>query len=109
MLDQTAAISFHHGSMRKLKALEPRISVGVIEAARPIDPVSLLRSATADIYAPHWAAMDPELVETVHASGGQVGVWTVDDPASIAWCQMCRPDSVFTNRPREVLPALRDR
>jgi glycerophosphoryl diester phosphodiesterase len=107
MLDETAAISFHHGSMRRLKELEPRIAVGVIEAARPIDPVALLRSATADIYAPHWAAMDVDLVAEVHGAGGQVGVWTVDDPASIAWCQVCRPDSVFTNRPREVVPALR--
>jgi hypothetical protein len=25
----------------------------------------------------------------------------------VAWCRACRPDSVFTNRPREILPVLR--
>jgi glycerophosphoryl diester phosphodiesterase len=107
MLDQTAVISFHHGSVKRLKELEPRLAVGVIEGARPIDPVALLRSAGADIYAPHYGAMDPELVEAVHDAGGVVGVWTVDDAAALAWCRACRPDSVFTNRPREVLPAVR--
>lgn len=107
MLEQTAVISFHHGAVKRLKELEPRIAVGVIEGARPIDPAGLMRSAGADIYSPHYGAMDPELVEEIHAAGGVVGVWTVDDAAAVAWCRACRPDSVFTNRPREILPALR--
>ena len=107
MLDQTAVISFHHGSARLAKQLEPRLSVGVLEGARPIDPVAVLRSAGADIYSPHYGAMDPELVEAIHAAGAVVGVWTVDDDAAVAWCRACRPDSVFTNRPREIVPAFR--
>jgi len=105
MLDRTAVISFHHSGVRRLKELEPRLAVGVLEGARPIDPVAILRSADADIYAPHYGAMDPELVEQVHAAGGVVGVWTVDDSAAVAWCQVCKPDSIFTNRPRDILPA----
>jgi glycerophosphoryl diester phosphodiesterase len=107
MLDQTAVISFHHGSTRRLKELEPRLATGLIEGASPIDPVGLLRGAGADIYAPHYGAIDRELVDEVHRSGAVVGVWTVDDAAAVAWCRACRPDSVFTNRPREILPALR--
>ena len=107
MLDQTAVLSFHHGSVRRVKELEPRLSTGVLEGARPIDPVALMRGAGADIYSPHYGAMDPELVEAVHAAGGTVGVWTVDDEAAVAWCRACRPDSVFTNRPREIAPAFR--
>ena len=107
MLNQTAVISFHHGSIRRLKELEPRLAVGVLEGARPIDPVAILRSANADIYAPHYGAMDPELVEQVHTAGGVVGAWTVDDAAAVAWCQVSKPDSIFTNRPREILAAVR--
>src|SRR6266540_5973464 len=49
MLDQTAVISFHHGAVRRLKELEPRLAVGILEGARPIDPVALMRTAAADI------------------------------------------------------------
>jgi glycerophosphoryl diester phosphodiesterase len=108
MLDQTTVISFHHGSLKRLKDLQPRLAVGVLEGARPIDPVALMRSVGAEIYSPHYGAIDPELVEGVHAAGGVVGVWTVDDPSAVAWCRACRPDSVFTNRPREILRAFRD-
>jgi glycerophosphoryl diester phosphodiesterase len=106
MLDHTAVISFHHASVRRLKELEPRLAAGIIEGARPIDPVALMRGAGADIYAPHYGAIDPGLVDEIHRAGGVVGVWTVDDAAAVAWCKACRPDSVFTNRPREILPAL---
>ena len=107
MLEQAAVISFHHGAVKRLKELEPRIAVGVIEGARPIDPAGIMRGAGASIYSPHYGAMDPQLVEEIHAAGGVVGVWTVDDAAAVAWCRACRPDSIFTNRPREILPALR--
>jgi len=107
MIDQTAVISFHHAAMRALKALEPGLSVGILEGARPIDPVAMMREVGADIYAPHYGAMDPELVVDIHAAGGLVGVWTVDDEAAVAWCRTCHPDSVFTNRPRELLPLLK--
>jgi glycerophosphoryl diester phosphodiesterase len=107
MVEQTAVISFHHGSVRRIRQLEPRLAVGVLEGARPIDPAGIMLGAGAGIYSPHFGAMDPELVEEIHAAGGVVGVWTVDDAAAVAWCQACRPDSVFTNRPREIIPAFR--
>ncbi len=107
MVEQTAVISFDHRAIRRLKELQPDLTLGVLEGARPIDPVGMLRGAGADIYAPHYGAMDPDLVAEVHAAGGAVGVWTVDDAAAVAWCQVCGPDSVFTNRPREILPAFR--
>lgn len=108
MLDQTTVISFHHGSVKRLKELEPRVATGVIEGGRPVDPVALMRAAGADVYSPHYGAIDSALVEEIHAAGGVVGVWTVDDADAVAWCRACRPDSVFTNRPREILPAFRD-
>jgi glycerophosphoryl diester phosphodiesterase len=67
----------------------------------------MMQEALADIYAPHYGAMDPELVAELHEAGGLIGVWTVDDEAAVAWCKACRPDSVFTNRPREMLPLLK--
>jgi glycerophosphoryl diester phosphodiesterase len=66
-----------------------------------------MREAGAEVFSPHWGAMDPQLVKEVHAAGGAVGVWVVDDEMAVAWCKLCRPDSVFTNRPAEIGPALR--
>ena len=108
MLDQAAVLSFDHRSVCRLKELEPRLSAGVLEGARPIDPAALMRGAGADIYCPHYGAMDRDLVDEIHAVGGMVGVWTVDDATAVAWCRACGPDSVFTNRPREIVPAFRD-
>jgi glycerophosphoryl diester phosphodiesterase len=108
MTGQTVVLSFDHRAIHRLKELDPELTAGILEGARPIDPAGLLRTSGADIYAPHYGAMDPDLVGEVHAAGGAVGVWTVDDAAAVAWCQACRPDSVFTNRPREILPAFRD-
>ena len=106
-LDLCAVISFQHRSVQRLKQLEPRLQVGLLEGARPIDPVRMLTEAGADLYSPHYGAMDPELVEEIHAAGKAVGVWTVDDAAGVMWCRICKPDSVFTNRPREIGPLLK--
>ena len=107
VLDLVAAISFQHRSVRALKVLEPHLHAGILEGARPISPLRLMEEARADLYAPHYGAMDPELVEEMHAAGKAVGVWTVDDAAGVMWCRICKPDSVFTNRPREIAPLLK--
>jgi glycerophosphoryl diester phosphodiesterase len=106
-VEECAVISFHHPAIRKLRDLEPRLQLGILEGSRPIDPARLMREAGADVFSPHWGAMDREVVSQVHAAGGAVGVWTVDDDAAVAWCRYCRPDSVFTNRPVEIGAAFR--
>jgi len=106
-VQECAVVSFYHPSIRLLREMEPTLQLGILEGARPIDPARLLREAGADVYSPHWGAMDPQLVKDVHAAGGAVGVWTVDDEMAVAWCKLCRPDSVFSNRPVEIGAALR--
>ena len=107
MVDQAVVISFYHPSCRRLKELEPALQVGLLDAARPIDPVGLLRGAGGDVWCPHYGAMDPALVEEIHAAGGAVGAWTVNDEPAVLWCRLCRPDSVFSDDPAMVLPRLR--
>ena len=102
-----AVVSFHHPSIRVLRAMEPKLQVGILEASRPIDPARLLKESGADVYSPHWGAMDPQVVKEIHAAGGAVAVWPVDDAPAIAWCKYCKPDSIFTNRPAEVGAALK--
>lgn len=107
MVERAIAISFYHPSCRRLKELEPALQVGLLDAARPINATGLLREAGADVWCPHYGAMDPDLVQEVHSAGGAVGVWTVNDETAVLWCQVCRPDSVFSDRPADVLRRLR--
>lgn len=107
MLDGCAVISFWHPSAKRVKELEPRLQTGILEVGRPVDPGALLRQSGADVYSPHWSGADPELVSMVHDAGGYVGVWTVDDEVALQWAAVVKPDSIFTNRPGELLPRLR--
>src|SRR5258708_32283433 len=76
---ECAAISFHHPSIRVLRTMEPRLQLGVLEGARPIDPARMLKEAGAALYSPHRGAMDPQLVNEVHAARGAVGRLPLDE------------------------------
>ena len=104
---ECAVISFNHAAIHELRKIEPSLQLGVLEGARPMHPGRILREAGADVYSPHWGATDPQVVKDVHAAGGAVAVWPVDDEQGIAWCRFCQPDAIFSNRPKEVGTALR--
>jgi glycerophosphoryl diester phosphodiesterase len=48
----------------------------------------------------HRLLVSPRLVRAVHAEGGEVYVWTVDDAARIAAFERMGVDGVITNDPR---------
>jgi glycerophosphoryl diester phosphodiesterase len=106
VVEQASVISFQHGAVKSVKQLEPRLQTGVLEAVRRRRPLGVLRRAGADVYSPHYRLMTPELVAAVHGAGAVIAVWTVDDEPGIDWCRRCGPDSIFTNRPEEILPLL---
>lgn len=106
-VEECAVISFNHLAINALHRLEPNLQLGILEGSRPMHPAELLRESGADVYSPHWGASDPQLVKEVHSAGGAVGVWPVDDEAAMAWCRFVKPDSIFTNRPKEIGAALR--
>ena len=107
-VQECAAVSFNHAVIHELRQMEPSLQLGILEGARPMDPARMLREAGADVYSPHWGASDPQVVREVHAAGGAVAVWPVDDEQGIAWCRYVQPDAIFSNRPREVGAALRN-
>jgi len=106
-VEECAVISFNHLAIHQLRKLEPGLQLGILEGSRPIHPGKMLRDTGADVYSPHWGAADPQLVQEVHGAGGAVAVWPVDDDAAVAWCKFCRPDAIFTNRPKEIGAALK--
>ena len=106
-VSECAVVSFNHTAIHELRKMEPGLQLGILEGACPMHPAALLRESGADVYSPHWGATDPQVVQEVHAAGGAVAVWPVDDDTAVAWCKYCKPDSVFSNRPKEVGAALR--
>ena len=106
-IQECAVISFNHLAIHDLRKVEPSLQLGILEGARPLHPAAMLRETGADVYSPHWGAVDPQVVKDVHAAGGAVAVWPVDDEAAIAWCKFTKPDSIFSNRPKELAAALR--
>ena len=107
-VQECAVVSFNHEAIHELRKVEPSMQLGILEGARPLHPGKMLRDTGADVYSPHWGASDPQVVQEVHAAGGAVAVWPVDDEAAIAWCRYTKPDSIFSNRPKEVGAALRE-
>jgi glycerophosphoryl diester phosphodiesterase len=104
---ECAVISFNHAAIHELRQMEPGLQLGILEGARPINPARMLRESGADVYSPHWGATDPQVVKEVHAAGGAVAVWPVDDEQGVAWCRYVQPDAIFSNRPKEVGAQLR--
>ncbi len=48
----------------------------------------------------HWRLVTPRLVRALHDAGGDLYVWTVDDPARIRALEALGVTGVITNDPR---------
>ena len=102
MTQDVVVISFDHRSIRRMHELNPSILTGVLEASRPVDPLRLMADAAADVFCPHWGAIDPATASELHQAGKLIGVWTVDDPLALAWSRALPANAIYTNRPREI-------
>lgn len=74
-----AVHSFDHRIPKRVRDLAPEIPVGILQTSYPVDPVRPMRDAAARDLWQHWESIDEPLVETVHANGGRVIAWTVND------------------------------
>jgi len=104
MVDEVIVISFDHRSVRSVREIESRILTGVLEASRPVDPLRVMADAGAEVFCPHWASIDPDTAQELHAAGKLIGVWTVDDPFALAWSRALPANAIYTNKPREIRP-----
>ncbi len=79
--DRRAAVhSFDHRVARTIHALVG-VPAGVLTDSYLIDAVHALRAADARDFWPHREMVDQALVDAVHAAGGRIIVWTVNDAA----------------------------
>jgi len=72
----------------------------VMRARLPGQASARIRAGGCEAIMPHRILASARLVTAVHAAGGQVYVWTVDDAKRIAALEALGVDGVITNDPR---------
>ena len=77
----------------------------VWRAQLPRRAAALLRQGRIEAVMAHWILVSPALVRRVKEAGGEVYVWTVDDPRRIRRYEQLGVDGVITNDPRLFAPA----
>lgn len=97
-----AVHGFDHAAVRRVKALAPELATGILVEEYLQDPAAALAAAGARDLWPHWTLVDAKLVERVHAHGGRVVPWTVNDPAAAARLVATGVDALCT----DVLPTI---
>ena len=101
--------SFSPASLRMALATRPTTNVGLLvhpafDAGSALDEA---QSMGAGCVLPYFAAVDAELVDTVHAAGLAVAVWTVNETADLLRMQSAGVDFVVTDDVAGALAALR--
>jgi glycerophosphoryl diester phosphodiesterase len=84
-VERVNVISFHHASLSKIKALEPRIRTGLLAGGQqtPQDPVALVRRYDAGYYSPNFRHVSAEAVRALHRAGIPIVPWTVNEEAEM--------------------------
>jgi glycerophosphoryl diester phosphodiesterase len=79
----------------------PAIAVGAgLRAALPRVAAGAVARGAIDAVMSHWRLVTPALVRRIHAAGGELYVWTVDERPAIARLEALGVDGVISNDPR---------
>ncbi len=72
-------ISFHLPTLRRLRRLDSRISLG-IDFVRPLLAITLAKALSAETLLPHWRSATRRWIDRAHRAGLKVVTWCLDDP-----------------------------
>lgn len=74
--------SFDHAMIARISRTDPDVRLGILfEESLVVDVAQAMSDTGASDVWPHWHLVSPELVSAVHAEGGHVIAWTINDPA----------------------------
>lgn len=91
--------SFDHNMLRMVHELDPRLRLGALLFPEPLDWLQDAVDMGAYAINPWLPTVTAELVQTAHARGLKVYVWTVNEPAEMARMQALGVDGLFTDYP----------
>jgi len=125
LIDRTLISTQYQSSLTLIRTAEPRVRLGwsvpklrrdpfrsraallpamaALQLARTVLPVRVagaMRAGAVDALMAHWRLVTPRLVRSIHAAGGELYVWTVDDLARIRALERIGVTGVITNDPR---------
>jgi glycerophosphoryl diester phosphodiesterase len=76
------------------------VGLQVMRLVLPERAARAVRARRCDAVMAHWRLVTPRLVRAIRAAGGELYVWTVDDPARIRALEALGVTGVITNDPR---------
>jgi glycerophosphoryl diester phosphodiesterase len=108
MVRRAGVRSFDHRAVKAARKLEPGLQGAILIAGTaPISPPALARVAHADVYAPDFRFVDPEIIHLAHMRNIRVIPWTVNEPKDweklLAW----NVDGIATDYPDHLVDWLR--
>jgi glycerophosphoryl diester phosphodiesterase len=102
----TAVHGFDHRAPKRARALCPALPAGILLQSYLVDTAAALVSASAtDLWQWH-EFIDRALVRDVHAAGGRVIAWTVNDPTAARALAGLGVDGICTDLPAEMREAI---
>jgi glycerophosphoryl diester phosphodiesterase len=96
---KVAVHSFDHRIVHRLGEERPHMHRGVLSSSYPVHPARVMEDADADALWQHAPLVDEALVSKVHAAGGVLYAWTVDQPEMIQRLLAMGVDGLCTNHP----------
>ena len=98
-VERIAIHSFDHRIIHRLGDERPHLARGVLSSSYPVHPARMMEDADASALWQHAPLIDRALVEKVHAAGGVVYAWTVDQPEAMEKLLALGVDGLCTNHP----------
>lgn len=125
LTDRSLISTQYRQSLRRIRALEPRLRLGWTVPKLRRDPfrtwymvppalaalgfghlvlpgraAAAIRSGSCDAVMAHWRLVSPRLVGSVNAAGGELYVWTVDELPRLRALEQLGVTGIITNDPR---------
>ena len=85
---------------RRRWAIPAFFGARVLAARLPRQAAAMLAAGRCEAVISHWMLVSPALLGSVHAAGGELWVWTVDDRPRLERLAALGVDAIITNDPR---------
>ena len=104
-----AVHSFDHRIVRRLGEARPSLRRGILLSAYLDDPVAAMRAVGATTLWQEWQQVDQALVNHVHAAGGTLIAWTVNEIGDLERLTRLGVDGLCGNYPDRIRVAIAPR